>query len=69
MHHHFVAHAFHLAFVIAIYQSRVHLFHFLGDQAKTECLGGIELLFKPEADRLQRVERLAVEARGLMSSL
>ena len=57
--HHFVAHAFHLAFVVARHEIRVHFFYFLGDKAKSECLCGIKLLFKSVADRLKRKERFA----------
>jgi hypothetical protein len=62
--HHLVAHAFHLAFVIAIYQVSVHFFHFLGDQSKSERLDRIKLLSKTEADRLKRVKRMAPRSQG-----
>src|SRR5439155_25390353 len=63
--HHLVAHAFHLAFVIAIYQSRVHFFYLLSDQAKTQRLRGVKLLFKPEADWFECVKPFARPGEGL----
>jgi hypothetical protein len=62
--HHLVAHAFQLAFIVAIHQSGVHFFHLLGDQAKSERLRRIKLLFKTEADRLKQVKRLTRRGKG-----
>ena len=62
--YHLVAHAFHLPFVVAIHHGRVHFFHLLSDQPKTDRLRGIKLLFQTEADRFQGVKRLARRSEG-----
>ena len=63
--HHFVAYAFHLAFVIAIYQGWIDLFHFFGDQAKGERLRLIILLFQAETHWIQRIQCLARSSERL----